>query len=152
MAVVPVADTVNGLSGSLFDIYLAPYFREAYRPIGENDTFTIKGTSGRVVEFYVVELDPRNYGVVAQDTVIFCDGKPIERSKLENEGRGTDFANIDFEDIGACQDIVKQVQKWIVWPLEHPDLSLGSALPSRLLIVGLYFSSLFVAAYGMADN
>ncbi|KAL6790794.1 aspartate decarboxylase-like domain-containing protein [Trichoderma sp. SZMC 28012] len=31
-AVFPIADTVEGLTGSLFDVFLALYFREAYRP------------------------------------------------------------------------------------------------------------------------
>ena len=151
MAVAPIADTINGLSGSLFEMFLSPYFIDAYRPIGENDTFTINGTNGREVEFYVVELDPRKCGVVTHNTVIYCND-PIDRSKLENEDRGTELANIDFEDIGGCQDIIKQVQKWIVWPLKHPDLSLGNALPCRLLIVRLYFCSLFLAGYSMANN
>ncbi|QYS92934.1 CDC48_N domain-containing protein [Trichoderma simmonsii] len=32
IAVFPIADTVEGLTGSLFDVFLALYFREAYRP------------------------------------------------------------------------------------------------------------------------
>ncbi|KAL6835853.1 aspartate decarboxylase-like domain-containing protein [Trichoderma sp. SZMC 28015] len=32
ITVFPIADTVEGLTGSLFDVFLALYFREAYRP------------------------------------------------------------------------------------------------------------------------
>ncbi|KAI5279956.1 AAA ATPase cdc48, partial [Ascosphaera aggregata] len=40
IAVLPIADTVEGLTGSLFDVFLAPYFREAYRPVRQGDLFT----------------------------------------------------------------------------------------------------------------
>jgi transitional endoplasmic reticulum ATPase len=31
--VLPIDDTIEGLSGNLFDLYLKPYFLEAYRPV-----------------------------------------------------------------------------------------------------------------------
>src|SRR5205814_795245 len=78
IAVLPIADTVEGLTGSLFDVFLAPYFREAYRPVRHGDLFTVRGGM-RQVEFKVVEVDPPDYGIVAQDTVIHCDGEAIQR-------------------------------------------------------------------------
>ncbi|KAI6859730.1 Cell division control protein, partial [Hortaea werneckii] len=68
IAVLPMADTVEGLTGSLFDVFLAPYFREAYRPLRQGDLFTCRAAM-RTVEFKVVEVDPPEYGIVAQDTV-----------------------------------------------------------------------------------
>lgn len=31
--VLPIDDTIEGISGNLFDVYLKPYFLEAYRPV-----------------------------------------------------------------------------------------------------------------------
>ena len=31
--VLPLDDTIEGLEGNLFDVFLKPYFLEAYRPV-----------------------------------------------------------------------------------------------------------------------
>lgn len=31
--VLPIDDTIEGVSGNLFDVFLKPYFLEAYRPV-----------------------------------------------------------------------------------------------------------------------
>ena len=31
--VLPIDDTIEGVSGNLFDTFLKPYFLEAYRPV-----------------------------------------------------------------------------------------------------------------------
>ena len=31
--VLPIDDTVEGITGNLFEVYLKPYFLEAYRPV-----------------------------------------------------------------------------------------------------------------------
>lgn len=41
--ILPIDDTVEGLTGNLFDVYLRPYFLEAYRPIHTGDTFIVRG-------------------------------------------------------------------------------------------------------------
>ena len=41
----------------------------AYRPVRKNDTFLVRGGM-RTVEFKVVDTDPAEYCIVAQDTVI----------------------------------------------------------------------------------
>jgi len=55
--VLPIDDTIEGLTGNLFDIYLKPYFLEAYRPVKKGDLFIVRGAM-RAVEFKVVECDP----------------------------------------------------------------------------------------------
>ena len=67
--VLPIEDTLKGIpTFNLFDIYLKPYFLEAYRPIRKGDTFLIpsptvtrnsvfrskKTTTHAAVEFKVV--------------------------------------------------------------------------------------------------
>lgn len=63
---------------NLFEVYLKPYFLEAYRPIHKDDTFIVRGGM-RSVEFKVVGTDPEPYCIVAPDTVIHCEGDPIKR-------------------------------------------------------------------------
>lgn len=63
---------------NLFEVYLKPYFLEAYRPIHKDDTFIVRGGM-RSVEFKVVGTDPDPYCIVAPETVIHCEGDPIKR-------------------------------------------------------------------------
>uniref|UniRef100_A0A8B9I673 Transitional endoplasmic reticulum ATPase n=1 Tax=Anser brachyrhynchus TaxID=132585 RepID=A0A8B9I673_9AVES len=80
--VLPIDDTVEGITGNLFEVYLKPYFLEAYRPIRKGDIFLVRGGM-RAVEFKVVETDPSPYCIVAPDTVIHCEGEPIKREDEE---------------------------------------------------------------------
>ncbi len=45
------------------DIYIKPYFNEAFRPVMKGDTFTVRGNF-RPVEFKIVEVAPGNFGTV----------------------------------------------------------------------------------------
>ena len=85
--ILPFDDSIEGLSGNPFDVYLKPYFLEgtcvarsfvggpysdmssAYRPVRKGDTFLVRGGM-RTVEFKVIDTDPAEYCIVAQDTVI----------------------------------------------------------------------------------
>ncbi|KAG7134116.1 Cell division control protein 48 like [Verticillium longisporum] len=108
IAVLPIADTVEGITGSLFDVFLAPYFREAYRPVRQGDLFIVRGGM-RQVEFKVVEVDPPEYGIVAQDTVIHCEGDPIERDEEENN-----LNEVGYDDIGGCRKQMAQIRKTLM--------------------------------------
>ena len=68
---------------SLFEVYLKPYFLEAYRPVHKGDLFVVRGGM-RAVEFKVVETDPSGYCIVAPDTVIHCEGDPVKREVGRN--------------------------------------------------------------------
>ena len=71
--VLPLADTIEGVSGNLFEVYLKPYFAEAYRPVKKGDLFLVRQAM-HPVEFKVVEVDPGEHGIVSPDTVIHCEG------------------------------------------------------------------------------
>ena len=45
--------------------------------------FTVRGGM-RQVEFKVFGLDPPDYGIVAQDTVIHCEGEPLNREEKKS--------------------------------------------------------------------
>ena len=76
--ILPMEDTIQGISGNLFETYLKPYFLEAYRPIKKGGYFTIRKAMTSV-EFKVVECDPSPFCIVAQDTVIHSEGTPLGR-------------------------------------------------------------------------
>jgi transitional endoplasmic reticulum ATPase len=132
VSILPIADTVEGLTGSLFDVYLKPYFLEAYRPIRQGDLFTVRGGM-RAVEFKVVEVDPPEYGIVAQDTVIHCEGDPINREDEEQN-----LSDVGYDDIGGCR---KQVHPYTT---KLTDRWRKSENLSNFLFVILNFSNLSV--------
>ena len=88
--VLPLDDTIEGITGNLFDTYLKSYFMEAYRPARQGDLFLVRG-GFRPVEFKVVGVDPGEFVIVAPDTVIYCEGEPVKR---EDEERLDDVAYI----------------------------------------------------------
>ena len=113
-------------------MFLKPYFLEAYRPVRKGDTFLAKGAS-RSVEFKVVETDPAEYCIVAQDTVIHTEGEPIKRE--DEEGN---LADVGYDDIGGCRKQMAQIRELVELPLRHPQLfkSIGIKPPRGILMFG----------------
>eukprot|EP00003_Mantamonas_plastica_P005748 TRINITY_DN1467_c0_g1_i1.p1 TRINITY_DN1467_c0_g1~~TRINITY_DN1467_c0_g1_i1.p1 ORF type:complete len:819 (-),score=356.79 TRINITY_DN1467_c0_g1_i1:101-2557(-) len=129
--VLPLDDTIDGITGNLFEVFLKPYFLEAYRPVRVGDLFPATGGM-RQVEFKVVETDPPEYCIVAPETVIFCEGEPIRR---EDEERADD---VGYDDIGGCRKQMAQIREMVELPLRHPKLfkSIGVKPPKGLLLFG----------------
>jgi transitional endoplasmic reticulum ATPase len=129
---LPISDTIEGLTGSLFDVFLKPYFVEAYRPVRKGDLFTVRGGM-RQVEFKVVDVDPPEYAIVAQDTVIHCEGDPIERE--DEEGN---LNEVGYDDIGGVRKQMAQIRELVELPLRHPQLfkSIGIKPPKGILMYG----------------
>ncbi|CAL1292202.1 unnamed protein product, partial [Larinioides sclopetarius] len=130
--VLPIDDTVEGLTGSLFDVYLKPYFLEAYRPIHKGDLFLVRGGM-RAVEFKVVETDPSPYCIVAPDTVIHCEGDPIKREEEEET-----LNAVGYDDVGGCRKQLAQIKEMVELPLRHPSLfrAIGVKPPRGILLYG----------------
>ena len=101
--ILPLDDTIEGVSGNLFEVYLKPYFMEAYRPLKKGDLFLVRQAM-HPVEFKVVEMDPSPFGVIAPDTEIHCEGEPVKR---EDEERLDDVA---YDDIGGCRRQMGQIR------------------------------------------
>jgi transitional endoplasmic reticulum ATPase len=129
--VLPLDDTIEGISGNLFDLFLKPYFLENYRPVRKGDTFLARGGM-RAVEFKVVETDPAEFCIVAPDTVIHCEGDPIKR---EDEERLDD---VGYDDIGGVRKQLAQIRECVELPLRHPKLfkNLGIKPPRGILMYG----------------
>jgi transitional endoplasmic reticulum ATPase len=130
--ILPIDDTIEGLSGNLFETYLKPYFLEAYRPVRKGDLFLVRG-SMRAVEFKVVETDPEPYCIVAPDTVIHTEGDPIKR---EDEERAMD--EVGYDDIGGARKQLAQIRELVELPLRHPQLfkNIGVKPPKGILLYG----------------
>ncbi|EGG13171.1 cell division cycle protein cdc48 [Melampsora larici-populina 98AG31] len=130
--VLPFDDSVEGLTGNIFEVFLKPYFLEAYRPLRKGDSFLARGAS-RSVEFKVVETDPAEYCIVAQDTVIHTEGDPIKRE--DEEGNLND---VGYDDIGGCRKQMAQIRELVELPLRHPQLfkSIGIKPPRGILMFG----------------
>ncbi|KAJ6232305.1 transitional endoplasmic reticulum atpase [Anaeramoeba flamelloides] len=129
--ILPFDDSVEGITGNLFEVYLKPYFLEAYRPIREGDTFIARGGM-RAVEFKIVKTDPSPYCIVSPETVIHTEGEPVKRDEEEaNEGMG-------YDDIGGCSKQLSKIREMVELPLRHPQLfkSIGVKPPRGILLFG----------------
>jgi transitional endoplasmic reticulum ATPase len=129
--VLPLDDTIEGVTGNLFEVYLKPYFLESYRPVMKGDLFLVRAAM-HPVEFKVVETDPAPCCIVAPDTVIHCEGEPIKR---EDEEKADD---VGYDDIGGCRRQMAQIREMIELPLRHPLLfkTLGVKPPRGVLLYG----------------
>merc|ERR1719149_114404 len=129
--VLPLDDTIEGITGNLFDTYLKPYFLEAYRPVRQGDLFLVRG-GFRPVEFKVVGVEPGEFCIVAPDTVIHCEGEPVKREDEEK------LDDVGYDDIGGCKKAMGQIREMIELPLRHPTLfkTLGVKPPRGILLFG----------------
>uniref|UniRef100_A0A453EFV2 Uncharacterized protein n=1 Tax=Aegilops tauschii subsp. strangulata TaxID=200361 RepID=A0A453EFV2_AEGTS len=128
--ILPLDDTVEGITGNLFDAYLKPYFVDAFRPVHKGDLFLVRGGM-RSVEFKVMEIDPAaDYCVVAPDTEIFCEGEPVKR---EDEERLDD---VGYDDVGGMGKPLTLIRELVELPLRHPQLfkSIGVKPPKGILL------------------
>lgn len=115
ITVLPIDDTVEGLTGNLYETFLKPYFLESYRPVRQGDIFVCRNM--RAVEFKVVETDPSPYCVVVPDTIIRCDGEPIKREDEENS-----LNEVGYDDVGGARKQLAQIKEMVELPLRHPTL------------------------------
>ncbi|GLU19080.1 hypothetical protein SLE2022_353470 [Rubroshorea leprosula] len=129
--ILPLDDSIEGISGNLFDAYLKPYFLEQYRPVKKGDLFLVRGGL-RSVEFKVVETDPEEYCVVAPITEIFWEGEAVKR---EDEER---LDGVGYDDIGGVRKQFGQIRELVELPLRHPQLfkNIGVKPPKGILLYG----------------
>merc|ERR1712028_207383 len=129
--VLPLDDTIEGVSGNLFEVYLKPYFLEAYRPVKKGDLFLVRSAM-HPVEFKVVGVDPGEFVICAPDTVIHCEGEPVKREDEEK------LDDVGYDDIGGCKKAMAQIREMIELPLRHPTLfkTLGVKPPRGVLLYG----------------
>ncbi|PAV72037.1 hypothetical protein WR25_22469 [Diploscapter pachys] len=130
--VLPMDDTIEGLTGNLFEVFLKPYFVEAYRPVHKGDIFTVQAAM-RTVEFKVVEIDPSPSCIVAPDTMIHYEGDPIKREEEEEN-----INDVGYDDLGGVRKQLAQIKEMVELPLRHPSLfkAIGIKPPRGILLFG----------------
>lgn len=129
--ILPIDDTIEGITGNLTQTYLIPYFKDCYRPLRKGDTFLVRG-GFKSVEFKVVETDPGEYVIVSPNTMIFDEGEPIKREDEEQ------LDGVGYDDVGGCRKQMAQIREMIELPLRHPTLfkTLGVKPPRGVLLYG----------------
>jgi len=140
--ILPFDDCMEGLDAgtNIFDVFLKPYFQEAYRPVFKGQVFEINKLN-RTMEFKVVEVEvsvaPANPGalaccIVAPETEVFTNGEPVKR---EDEEAAND---VGYDDIGGVRKQLGLIREMIELPLRHPKLfsTLGVKPPRGVLLYG----------------
>ena len=129
--ILPIDDTIEGITGNLTQTYLIPYFKDCYRPVRKGDTFLVRG-GFKAVEFKVVEVDPGEYCIVSPNTMLFDEGEPIKREDEEQ------LDGVGYDDIGGCRKQMALIREMIELPLRHPTLfkTLGVKPPRGVLLFG----------------
>eukprot|EP00826_Nyctotherus_ovalis_P007782 TRINITY_DN1198_c0_g2_i1.p1 TRINITY_DN1198_c0_g2~~TRINITY_DN1198_c0_g2_i1.p1 ORF type:complete len:818 (+),score=255.88 TRINITY_DN1198_c0_g2_i1:410-2863(+) len=129
--ILPMEDTIEGITGNLTQTYLLPYFKDAYRPVKKGDIHLVRGPF-RPVEFKIVETEPGEQCIVAPTTLIFDEGEPIKREDEEK------LEGVGYDDIGGCRKQLAMVREMIELPLRHPQLfkTLGVKPPRGVLLYG----------------
>ena len=129
--VLPFEDTILDLKQNLFEDFLKPYFLDSYRPIKKGDTLKIKNHE-QSVEFKIMEIDPVDYCIVGPDTIIYCEGEPLQREKTTEE------SEICYGNVGGCQKQLLQIRELVELPLRHPQLfnTVGIKPPRGVLMYG----------------
>lgn len=130
--VLPIDDTIEGLDGNLFEVFLKPYFSEAYRPVHKDDIIVCRGAM-RAVEFKVIATDPAPYCIVATETKIHTEGEPIKR-----EDEDAQLTEVGYDDIGGVRKQLALIKEMVELPLRHPQLfkSIGVKPPRGILLFG----------------
>ncbi len=114
--VVPVDDTVQGITGNLLEVYLTPYFGKHYPPAHEGDAYIVLAAM-HAVAFKIIETDPNPYCIVASGTDISCEDDPIKREKEE-----ISLNEIGYDDIGGVRKQLVQIKEMVELTLRHPQL------------------------------
>ncbi len=131
--ILPFDDSVKGLTGDIFEVYVKPYFMDAYRPVTKDECFIVNKAM-KSIEFKIVDIEPEKHGVICPQTEFFCEGDPINRSDEESKLS----CEIGYEDIGGCKKQLSLIREMVELPLCHPELfkALGSEPPKGVLMFG----------------
>ncbi|CAF1296061.1 unnamed protein product [Rotaria sordida] len=131
--ILPVDDTVQGITGNLLEVYLKPYFFDnPYRPVHKGDIFIVRAAM-HAVEFKVIETKPSPYCIVVPRTAIHCGDNPIKREEEE-----ISLNRIGYYDIGGVTEQLAQIKKMVELSLKRPQLlkTIDVKSPQYILLYG----------------
>ncbi|KAL7072383.1 hypothetical protein ACQ4LE_008854 [Meloidogyne hapla] len=146
--ILPIDDTIIGITGNLYELFLRPYFMDMYRPLSKGDIFTAC-SENKTVQFKVVDSDPSPSCIVTPTTKIDCDGDHIRREDEEE-----DFNKIGYDDIGGMQKQLEQIKEMVEFPLSHPQLFKLSGIRSTrgILLFGPHGTGKTLLARALANE
>ena len=136
VSVQPFRDTIEGVSGDFFEVFVKPYFAGKAIPVKLGDVFQTRGAM-RSVEFKVTSIEfsdetESEYCVIGDSTEIYADGEALER---KDDSRMDD---IGYDDIGGVSRQLGQIRELVELPLRHPQIfrSIGIPPPRGVLMFG----------------
>ncbi|KAG0417028.1 Cell division control protein 48, partial [Dictyocoela roeselum] len=117
---IPIKETIEGITGNLFEAFLKEPLSGEGAPLSQGTIFVAR-SGGKVVEFKVDRLIAANneevrHGILADDTEISV-GEPIRREDMMN-----DASLIGYDDVGGCRKQMAQIRELVELPLRHPVL------------------------------
>ncbi len=134
--VLPFQDTIEGLTGDLYDVFVKPYFLGKHRPLRVGDVFIARGGM-RAAEFKVTAIEGAEgadleYGLVGPQTEISCEGEALDRSEDPR------LDEVGYDDIGGCDKQLAQIRELVELPLRHPQIfqQVGIPPPRGVLMYG----------------
>jgi len=94
----------------------------------------------RDARFKVIETRPADSIIVESNTIIDCEGDPIndEEEREDEEGEGDGHFRVWFDDIGGYNEQIAEIRRLIELPLRHPELwsAMGVKVPRGILLHG----------------
>jgi transitional endoplasmic reticulum ATPase len=136
VSVAAFADTIEGLEGNTFDVFLKPFFNDNHFPMKVGDKFIVRG-SMRAIEYKVIGIEGLDgegleYGITNRDTQINDENEAINREEDEKA------EEIGYDDIGGCDRQLAQIRELVELPLRHPAIfrSVGIPPPRGVLMHG----------------
>jgi transitional endoplasmic reticulum ATPase len=150
--ILPFEDSIQGITGNLFETYLKPYFTEAYRPVR-------KGMSESSLSCCIILHFPMSYlfdlaliwmgflfSVTGDHFVVRGGFRPVEFKVMEIDPAEEEYCivapetiihcdgdpvkreeedalnEVGYEDIGGCGKAMAMIREMIELPLRHPQL------------------------------
>ncbi|KAJ6488405.1 hypothetical protein DFH09DRAFT_1455610 [Mycena vulgaris] len=119
----PFDDSIEGLSGNIFDVYLKPYFLEG-------NAFVILAPLGSC-PLLVWPIDPSARAILSIPSSTPAKGSPVKRKEEESN-----LANVRYGDIDSCHKQMAQIRELVELPLRHRQLfkSIGIKPPRGTLM------------------
>lgn len=136
VSVAAFADTVEGLEGNKFEVFLKPYFKDNFRPLKLGDKFIARGGM-RAVEYKVIRIEGDN-GEELEQCVVNSETKIDDENDNINREDDEKTDEVGYDDIGGCDRQLAQIRELVELPLRHPQIfrTVGIPPPKGVLMYG----------------